>query len=132
MVFNYPLVGNSHPERAIMNQQTNCARNPIVRLISRIQSEYIRQTKERRGNHRQAISIPAKIKSADRQKETGAITRELSSFGIGLITKEPVEKEQAAEILLDLANCEESLFATCRWCREYGEFFISGWKFTNN
>ena len=116
-------------ERIAMTSHTMSIRDRAIRLISRIQSAHIAQIRERRENHRQHISIASKLRLVDSSNEIDALTRDVSSEGLGMITTQRIEEGTLAEIELSLPNCTESIFAKCCWCTESGCFYISGWKF---
>ena len=112
-----------------MTSQTLSTRDHAIRLISRIQSAHIAQVRERRENHRQHISISAKIRLFGSEAEIDALTRDVSSEGLGMITTQPIHPDTQAEIELSLPNCTETIFAKCCWYSKSGGFYMSGWKF---
>ena len=116
-----------------MESQTLSSKERAIRLISRIQSAHIQQIRrQRRENHRQCISLPAKIRPLGVPGELEALTRDLSSEGVGMITAESVATKSRAEIEMTIANCTETIYARCQWCKPSGIFFLSGWKFFNS
>ena len=114
-----------------MSGQVLSSKDRAIRLISRIQSAHIRQIRQRRENNRQYISLPGKIRTLGTPGEIEALTRDLSSEGIGLITANSIHPQTRAEIELTISNTTETIYARCCWCESSGIFFLSGWKFFN-
>ncbi|MEM9943231.1 MAG: PilZ domain-containing protein [Planctomycetota bacterium] len=111
------------------SQNTIPPSQQTIRLISKIQSEYIRQIRERRECHRQFISLMAVIEDPESNSSVDAITRDLSSSGISLITNQSLDLDTQAVLAIRLARSTDRIEATCRWCHAMGSLFISGWQF---
>lgn len=113
-----------------MSIHAHSVQQQILRLISQIQCEDIRQTRENRESNRQKLTLPVTIKLLNDGSEIDAVSRDLSSSGIGLIASANVEPEALGELEIELENSTHTVFSRCLWCKPFGKgYFISGWKF---
>lgn len=114
-----------------MTSQVFSIQQHVMHLISQIQCEDIRRKRELRENNRQNITVPVTIKLSD-GKETDAVTRDLSSLGIGLLSSTRLETNLVCELELELDSGTNCVVAKCIWCKPFGKgFFLSGWTFQN-
>ncbi len=102
----------------------------VLHLISQIQCEDIRRKREFRETNRLNLTVPVTIRSKMGDWEFDAVSRDLSSQGIGLISPEQIEVDSVCDLELFLENDTKTLSAECIWCRPFGRgFFLSGWNF---
>ena len=115
-----------------MGTHVQSVQQQVIHLISRIQCEEIRRAREEREINRQNITVPVTIRPFDGEKEIDAISRDISSLGIGLLASQPVAVEQVAELELELDTTTSKLVGTCRYCKPFGKgYYITGWRFEN-
>ena len=113
-----------------MSIHAHSVQQQIIRLISQIQCEDIQHTRENRESNRQKLTLPVTIKMLEEDGEIDAVSRDLSSSGIGLIAATQVEPETMGELDIELENSTHTVFSRCLWCKPFGKgYFLSGWKF---
>lgn len=113
-----------------MSTHAQSIQQQIIRLISQIQCEEIQHSRENRESNRQKLTLPITIKLLENDVEIDAVSRDLSSCGIGLIAASQVEPESLAELEIELENSTHTVFSKCLWCKPFGKgYFLSGWKF---
>ena len=111
-----------------MSTQTS-VQQQVLRLISQIQCEDIRQTRESREFNRQKLTLPVTMQFAD-GREIDAVSRDLSSCGMGLIAASEIGTGVMCELVIELENSEHTIYSKCLWCLPFGKgYFLTGWKF---
>jgi hypothetical protein len=102
----------------------------VLHLISQIQCEDIRRMRENREVSRQNISLPVTARFVNGAGELDAVSRDISSAGIGLITATEIAPQTTAELEIQLTSSTTAIFGECHWCVNYGKsFYLTGWKF---
>lgn len=71
----------------------------------------------------------------DAPKSHSSFSRNISTTGIGLISKLEIEEKSVAVLLIDRLGTDSAplaILSECRWCRPYGDnWYLSGWQFIN-
>ena len=116
-----------------MTVDTPTVQNQVLRLISQIQCEDIRRQRESRSTNRQNLTLPVTIQFLKDNRVVNAVSRDLSSLGIGLITTEQLPTDCVCELELELESSRSYVLAKCTWCRPFGNgFYLTGWTFQNS
>ncbi len=103
----------------------------VLHLISQIQCEDIRRMRENREVTRQNIALPVTIKFNATGQELDAVSRDISSSGIGLISSLAIDPATVGELEIQLTSSTTTISGQCHWCEKYGKsFYLTGWKFT--
>lgn len=88
---------------------------------------------ERRTSHRDQLVRPVRIELPQSNQPLVAVTRNISTHGICVLTDRVISEGITARISVHCLETGPTLFlAECRWGRPYGiGWFISGWHFVN-
>lgn len=101
----------------------------IEQLLRENQAAALR---ERRSVDRKPFTRPLKVViNRDQEMVHEAFSRDVSSRGIGMISRHEFQPNMVATIQIHTLNGEHiALRAQVRWCQHYGEgWFASGWIF---
>ncbi|MBX3421933.1 MAG: PilZ domain-containing protein [Pirellulaceae bacterium] len=110
---------------------TNCDVELAVKQL--VIEDYHYDLTERRSCHRQVLVRPVSILVEDSQLTIAAISRNISSAGICLLTKQEISRDCAAKLSIhSLSETPQAFLANCRWCSTFGTgWYLSGWSFVN-
>lgn len=88
---------------------------------------------ERRTSHRDQLVRPVRIELSEDCHPLVAVTRNISTHGICVLTDRVIAEGVTARISVHCLESGPTLFlADCRWGRPYGiGWYISGWHFVN-
>jgi hypothetical protein len=98
-----------------------------------IQEDSLFDQNERRSIHREVLVRPIEIVNIQSGDVFEGFTRNVSSIGVSLITKQPQQSSSYAKLRIESLQSGHALFlAECRWCIPFGgKWFMSGWNFVN-
>jgi hypothetical protein len=117
----------------MLRGNSQAASPDLQRLVDQILDEETRSMIcERRDASRQSITRPLLIEPRDDSRRTvDAFSRDLSSQGVGVISRDAFKQGTMARILISRVNGPPSVvLAECRWCDRYENgWFLSGWTF---
>lgn len=103
----------------------------VKNLINEVIAESTRYDLDLRSVHREKIVLPVNLTFRNGQPTIAAFSRNLSTSGACLVTREPIEAETAALVHFYRLNTKPSqVVGECKWCRPFGsEYWMSGWQF---
>ena len=113
-----------------MSTSVYSVQQQVLHVISQIQCEEIRRARETREINRQKLTLPVAIVDPHNGQRIEAVSRDLSSIGMGLISKDPIQPNAVRELELELETSMSSILSKCLWCEPFGAgYFLSGWRF---
>ena len=109
-------------------------KNRIKRIVEDLRkAEKAESIRDRRSSERVAFVHPVLISiGRDKNNETKATSKDLSSTGIGLMHDVPFEVGRIGVLKVFRLHDDPLLIrAECRWCKPFCQsWFVSGWRFS--
>lgn len=116
-----------------MLRQTILNANPvIVSAIEKLLDEERRfEQTERRATVREPVARPIIVRPQGTEEQFSAFSKNISTQGIGLISKDKFRPEMTAKIEIYTTGGDSPVFISeLRWCQPFGkDWFASGWHF---
>lgn len=105
------------------------ANSEIGRLLKKLQADEDNFDAELRSLDREKYVFPVQLNSLNGETKVDAFSRDLSSSGLGLITRQRFDAGTRMEIQLQLPDAAHTCRARCCWSSKFGEsFWSSGWE----
>lgn len=142
---NHPEAETDHADSSIRLPMVNMpdpkihatlAPEPPAELVSFVERQ-IRDAQlydgvERRSERRHLMAVPVLVQPVDAQLNAtgapfGAVTRDISMTGLGLVHGEPIDPQLLA-LRMCLAEEEVKLVVEVLWCRAFGPYYYVGSK----
>lgn len=103
----------------------------VERLINQIILEDSIFEREMRSTHREKLVLPINLKFMNGLPSIAAFSRNLSTAGACLITRQSIELQMLAMLQIYRLNGHDSrVVGECRWCKPFGhDYWMSGWQF---
>jgi len=85
---------------------------------------------ENRSAHRENLVRAVTIEVREPESTINGFSRNISGSGVGVVTHENVIENSIAVLeIASLSGPNSKILAECRWCKPYGDWFLSGWQF---
>jgi len=88
---------------------------------------------ENRTAHRESLVRAITLEIRDSEETIVGFSRNISATGVGIIQDQEIAEKSTAVLSIErLGNQEPAkILSECRWCKPYGNWFLSGWQFIN-